>query len=71
MKINKTRAKMVERVLMIRAIPASDERFVPIIPEPTTTHTSRVVPKNSATVLPNVVAIPQSLQTSISLSIGY
>ena len=48
---------MVEIVLMISATPASCERLVPMIPEPTTTQTNRAVPKNSAIDLPNVVGM--------------
>jgi hypothetical protein len=48
---------MVEIVLMMSATPASWERFVPMIPEPTTTQTNRAVPKNSAIDLPTVVGM--------------
>ena len=46
--INSANASTVETVLMRRATPESLESVVPMIPEPTTTHTRIAVPKNSA-----------------------
>ena len=42
---------MVEIVLIKSATPGSVERFVPIIPDPTTTQASNAIPTNSETSL--------------------
>jgi hypothetical protein len=42
---------MVEIVLIKSATPGSVERFVPIIPDPTTTQASIAIPTNSETSL--------------------
>jgi hypothetical protein len=55
-KINNVSVKIVEKALMMRAMPESCERLTPMIPEPTTTLTSKAVPENSATAFPTIFA---------------
>jgi hypothetical protein len=52
------RAKIVENMFTIRATAESLERFVPIIPEPTTTQTKVAVPMYSASHFLRIVITP-------------